>query len=510
MPDNPGKTLLEKARSKMVSQMIELDMPATREKFKGLFNSENHAGKDKNINIDDILTYVDAYNTGSDPIYLRNLMNEENRYYDNLSDDLKKKHIDNWDPSIYSEVEAKQKNEDREEKEEKEEDEEEEAPAGEEIADAEAEAEKNIEGTITSYINELHNESEKLDIFFENNGFYPKREEVSDNTLAKNIMSTINTAINVGNQIFASDIIVDKDGKETTILADAALRDQKARATKAEAKAKETQEALNKAKLAAKSDPSPANNEKVKQLEKESQEAAKAAKTVKETNAADAATTSQKTTTDNVGKQPTTKGIISTNEDPERNPQWLGQKLEDFAEGNPTESLISTSTNTISKGSNDKSSSSNEKPIGRQTPYERYSYLTVIAKDDKLKASAFAQIAESIATRIIKEFIKKELDKPSKNDRLLTNSLTKLFNNKGIKIQINKDTIDELLPNLQALAYLYQIGRSDTSTSIIKDVVEKAIKDNSISGDVIKQTERALNLITQEQDINRQQPRKLN
>ena len=94
MPDNPGKTLLEKARKKMVGQMIELDMPAKREKFKGLFDHENHAGKDENINIENILTYVDAYNTGSDPRDLRNLMNEENRYYDNLSDDLKKKHID--------------------------------------------------------------------------------------------------------------------------------------------------------------------------------------------------------------------------------------------------------------------------------------------------------------------------------------------------------------------------------------------------------------------------------
>ena len=172
-------------------------------------------------------------------------MNEENRYYDNLSDDLKKKHIYNWDPSIYNYVAAQEKGEEKEEEE----------GAGAEGAEgaaaegaegAEMEQEKNIEGTITSYINELHNESEKLDIFFENKGFYPKREEVSDNTLAKNIMSTITTVINVGNKIIASDTIVDKDGKETTILDQAALRDQKARATQAEGKAKETQEALDK------------------------------------------------------------------------------------------------------------------------------------------------------------------------------------------------------------------------------------------------------------------------
>ena len=46
---------------------------------------------------------------------------------------------------------------------------------------------------------------------------------------------------------------------------------------------------------------------------------------------------------------------------------------------------------TISKGTNDKQSTSNTKAIGKQTPFERYTYITSGDENNNLKLSAFAQ-----------------------------------------------------------------------------------------------------------------------
>ena len=205
-------------------------------------------------------------------------------------------------------------------------------------------------------------------------------------------------------------------------------------------------------------------------------------------------------------------GPLGTYNESDYNPLWLGQKLAELAENNPTEPLSSDSRpDTISKGTNDKQSSSNTKAIGKQTPFERYSYLTLGDENNNLKLSALARSAEDSATRVL-GLIQKELkepETPNGKNRLLTTSLMRLFKNKRMNIQINKDSIEELMPNLQALAYLFQMGRSDTPTTIVKDVFEKASKDSSISGDIIRQTERALDTIKQVQDINKQQPRRI-
>ena len=541
MPDNPGKTLLKKARKKMMDKMIELDMPAKREKFKGLFDPNNHAGKKENINIRNILRSLNDYNEESTQFDLPMLMSQEKAYYDALSNDnLKKKHIDNWDPSIYTEL-YNELNEKKGEKKEGEEEEEEEE-GEEEKEEEEKEEEEKEEGEkkkkdddrkkeinndynlmnklkiITPYIDDLHNKSMEIEDKLISNGVYSDNIKLSGSDtsskksapIAQSIISGITNIGNIGSKIFARPTTLDESGNPITILNDAAEREQKQLKNKIEKEeivAKEREEKRKQDEIRLKAEIERINAESKSKSPRSDQEN-KEMKLTLEKAKADLTKIQEESKNYQNRKDIGKKESIRINDDPETNSDWLARKLSDFEENNPTESLISTATNTISKGSNDKSSSSNTKAIGKQTPFERYSYLTSGDENNNLRLSALAQSAEASAIRIM-GFIKKELEKPNNKDRSLTNSVIKLFKNKRMNIQINNETIEELLPNLQALAYLFQMGRSDGPTTIIKDVVEKANKDSSISADVIRQTERALDTIKQVQDINRQQPRRI-
>ena len=186
---------------------------------------------------------------------------------------------------------------------------------------------------------------------------------------------------------------------------------------------------------------------------------------------------------------------------------WLADKLQQI-DTNIQPNFSTNDSNKSDNTSNDKSANNtSEISIGSQTPFQRYKYLTSGSKD-KLNIGGLAQSAESSARKIV-TYIKNELNDTSNKKKLLTDSLKILFKKKNISLSnIDKNTVDDLLPNLQALAYLFQAGRGDGPTDIKEGVFEKATKDNSITKDIIKQTERALDVIKQEQEINSKQPRK--
>jgi hypothetical protein len=129
-------------------------------------------------------------------------------------------------------------------------------------------------------------------------------------------------------------------------------------------------------------------------------------------------------------------------------------------------------------------------------------------KDSKLNYAGTRDAAESTGKHIINNLLIKELKNTTDKNKPLLKAFNSFLRNKSLpQIKANENEIQDSLPILQALSYLFQASRV-TGAKDMEDIFKMAAIDRNISKRVISDITNAFDIIKSEVETNKEVKRK--